>query len=295
MRISTRIIPALLVLGLSIGALAQTEPVPPQPIAIEGATTHVYKVIDGTELRLHVFNPADHSASDQRPAIVFFFGGGWTEGSVEQFVPQSRHLAGRGMVAIVADYRVRGRHGTTPFEAMADARSAIQWVRTHAAELGVDAGRIAASGGSAGGHIALSAGVLEDLHEAGEDTRISSKPNALVLFNPRTDTAARAEVFGPRWQDASPTHHLGDELPPTVIFHGTADETVPYAEVEKFCADARDLDNSCEVFAYEGATHGFFNPARDESKWYRETLLEADRFLTNLGYLPAPAPTRIEL
>jgi acetyl esterase len=288
MHMLIRILPALLVLALPLCSLAQTEPVPPQPLAIDGATTHIYKLIDDTELRLHVFTPADHSASDQRPAIVFFFGGGWTEGSVEQFVPQSRHLAGRGMIAIVADYRVRGRHGTTPFEAMADARSAIQWVRAHAAELGVDADRIAASGGSAGGHIALSAGALEDLHEAGEDTRISSKPNALVLFNPRTDTAARAEVFGPRWQQASPAHHLGDELPPTVVFHGTADETVPYAEVEKFCADARNLHNSCEVFAYEDATHGFFNPGPDEGKWYRETLLETDRFLMNLGYLPTP-------
>ena len=63
------------------------------------------------------------------PAIVFFFGGAWTNGIVGQFVPQAKHLAERGMVAIVADYRVFSRHATTAFEAIADAKSAIRWVR----------------------------------------------------------------------------------------------------------------------------------------------------------------------
>jgi hypothetical protein len=48
------------------------------------------------------------------------------------------------------------------------------------------------------------------------------------------------------------------------------------------------------LIGYDGATHGFFNPSRESGKWYRETLLEADRFLAALGYLPAPSPARIE-
>jgi len=140
---------------LCISTLAATQaPVPPQPTTIESAVAHVYKSIDGVELRLHIFNPPNHSSAMKQAAIVFFFGGGSTSGSVGQFVPQATHLASRGMVAILADYRVFGRHKTSPFEAMADARSAIRWVRSKARDLGVDPTRIAAGGGSSGGALA---------------------------------------------------------------------------------------------------------------------------------------------
>jgi acetyl esterase/lipase len=277
---------AAVLLFISISVAAQQAPVPPQPMSIEGAVTHVYKSIDGIELRLHVFNPPNHSSSMKQAAIVFFFGGGWTSGSVGQFVPQARHLASRGMVAIVADYRVFGRHKTSPFEAMADGRSAVRWVRSKAKDLGVDPDRIAAGGGSAGGHVALSTAVFRKLDSPGDDMRISPRPDALVLFNPVVDTSRAEQRFGAQAAEGSPLHHLGRGLPPTVIFHGKADTTVPYAGVEKYCAEARKLGNKCELVGYDNATHGFFNPGRDEGKGYRETLSQADRFLTELGYLP---------
>ena len=61
-------------------------------------------------------------------------------------------------------------------------------------------------------------------------------------------------------------------------------------DVERFCAQARKLGDRCELVGYDSATHGFFNPQRDEGKWYRETLAEADRFLTELGYLRKHPP-----
>src|SRR5262245_12750146 len=92
-------------------ALAQAQATVPQPETIDGATSYVYKTTSQGQLRLHVFRPA---RADQSPAIVFFFGGAWTSGPVTQFAPQSKHLAQRGMVAIVADYRVLTRHQTSP-------------------------------------------------------------------------------------------------------------------------------------------------------------------------------------
>ena len=133
---------------------------------------------------LIVHYPPGWKDSDKRPAIVFFFGGGWTSGKLEQFEPQASHLARRGMVAARADYRVKSRHGVTPKECVEDAKSAVRWMRANAAKLGVDPDRIVAAGGSAGGHIAACTAFSPGLDAEGEDANVSSKPNALVLFNP---------------------------------------------------------------------------------------------------------------
>ena len=172
---------SMLGFALSRPATAQDAAVQPQPVAIEGAASRVYKSVGGVDLRLHIFNPPNHAATTAAPAIVFFFGGGWTGGTVRQFVPQSKHFASRGMVAVVADYRVFSRHKTTAFEAIADGKSAIRWARAHARDLGIDSNRIAAAGGSSGGHVALSAAVLDGFDEPREDRQVRSKPNALVL------------------------------------------------------------------------------------------------------------------
>ena len=58
----------------------------------------VYKKTKQTDLELVVHYPPGWKDSDERPAIVFFFGGGWTGGKIEQFEPQTSHLARRGMV-----------------------------------------------------------------------------------------------------------------------------------------------------------------------------------------------------
>jgi acetyl esterase len=289
------VVPMLLVPLLTF---AQTPSLPPQPLTIDGATAHVYKSIGGHQLRLHVFDPANTGTSVRKPAIVFFFGGGWTNGSVMQLLPQARHMARRGAVAIVADYRVFARHGTGAFEAIADAKSALRWVRAHAAQLGVDPNRIAAAGGSAGGHIAMSAAVFNTFDEAGEDKTVSSKPNALVLFNPPVDMvqsvqSAVRDRFGARARDGSPIHHLAAGLPATLILHGTADTTAPYADVDRYCTEARKLGNQCELVGYKGARHGFFNSDATAEKWRSQTLLEADRFLTRIGYLPEPAAAQV--
>jgi len=123
-----------------------------------GAIAEIYKQASGDELYLYLFNPEAHDASkDQRPAIVFFFGGGWNGGTPSQFVQHSEYLASRGMVAVVADYRVKSRQNTTAKECVADGKSAVRFLRENAVRLGIDPNRIAAGGGSAGGHVAAAA------------------------------------------------------------------------------------------------------------------------------------------
>ena len=270
------------------------------PPSMEGASVETYKEINGTALKLWIFQPAEKAAAGvQRPAIVFFFGGGWTAGSPSQFERQCRHLAERGMVAITADYRVGSRQQVKPTACLADAKSCMRWVRKHAEQLGIDPNRLAAGGGSAGGHLAAAVATLPGLDEAGEDTSVSAMPNALILFNPALVLAPfpgleakgfernqGEERFGCAPEAISPIHHVGEHLPPTLILHGRADTTVPFAGVEAFAAEMKKHGNRCELVGYEGQSHGFFNSAR-----YDETIAEADKFLVSLGYLPPQKAT----
>ena len=123
---------------------------PGYPPELPDARAEVYRSTENGDLKAWIFEPTGHRGQDKRPAIVFFFGGGWNGGSPGQFRTQAAYLAERGMVAILVDYRVRSRQGTLANVAVSDARAAIRWVRANAGRLGVDPDRIAASGGSAG-------------------------------------------------------------------------------------------------------------------------------------------------
>lgn len=260
-----------LILALFSAMLAWAQAPGPEP-----SSEVVYKTAGGDELKLHIFNPPNHSPGANRPAVVFFFGGGWRNGNWTQFRHHSAHLASRGMVAVAADYRIQSKHKSTPFDSVADAREAIGWVRAHAAGLGIDPRRIAAGGGSAGGHLAAAVAALGSPQE---------QPNALVLFNPVLDTTIVSSL-GERGKEISPIHNLKKAVP-TIVFHGTADTTVPFDQATRFCEEAKRLGGRCEVVPAEGEAHGFFNHGRNGGLWYEKTLATADAFLTSLGYLPA--------
>lgn len=267
-------------------AFAQQTPLTPVTSAIGGATAYVYSQTGLDELRLYVFSPPDVGQAAQ-PAIVLFFGGLWSQERVDQFVAHARYWRGRGMVAFVADYRVRA-HSATPFESMADARSAIRWVRRHAVDLNVDPSRIAAGGADAGAHAALSAAMFDQSDDPPEERAVSARPDALVLYSPVVNTSA-FEAFGSRREEASPSQHLDRVLPPTIILQGRDDAAVDAREVEQFCANAAALGGRCDLHLYDGAGQNFFERGVQGGRWYLATLLEADRFLTSLGYLTAPA------
>ena len=268
------------------------------PPSFTGARTEVYKTVGDVKLTLSIFEPAAGPKTG-RPAIVFFFGGGWTNGSPAQFEQHCRHLAARGMVAITADYRVASRHQVKPVACVADAKSAIRWVRANAARLGIDPHRIAAGGGSAGGHLAAATATLPGLDETGEDTRVSAVPDAAVLFNPALvlapmeglplegfGTRVPEERLGTKPENLSPAHHVKRGAPPMIVFHGKADTTVPYVTAEAFARVMKAAGNRCELVGYDGQPHGFFNFGRKDGK-YTETLTAMDAFLVSLGWLPA--------
>jgi acetyl esterase/lipase len=250
-------------------------------------TQWLYKTVNDTELKLHVYIPEGHRTSDKRPAVIFFFGGGWNNGSPGQHYSQCAHLASRGMVAMSAEYRVKSRNQTTPKECVEDGKSAIRWVRAHAAELGIDPNRIAAGGASAGGHVAAAAGTVDSFDATSEDLSVSSRPDALVLFNPVFDNGPGG--FGhfsvkAYWQDISPIHNISESAPPTIVFLGTKDEYIG-AEVAVRYKELMDQSGvRCDLHLYPGQAHGFFNPDR-KNGYFEKTLETMDDFLTSLDFL----------
>lgn len=279
---SSCVILAFLLTVLPHSASGQDKPKPDEVIQ--------YKQIDDVELTLHLFKPEGWEAGDRRPAIVFFFGGGWVGGTPSQFYGQSDYLASRGMVAICADYRTRSKHETTPRECVKDGKSAIRYVRAHADELGVDPERIAAAGGSAGGHVAAATATVtkEGFDESSDDLTISCQPNALVLFNPVYDNSANGygnDRVKEYWEDFSPMHNLTKETPPTIVYLGTEDKLIPVATAEEYKRRMDANQTRSDLHLYEGMAHGFFN--RGEA--YQDTLRKTDEFLASLGYLEGEA------
>jgi acetyl esterase/lipase len=259
---------------------AQTKAVDAPP-----TETFIYKKTPQADLELVVHYPPGWKETDKRPGIVFFFGGGWQNGKITQFESQASHLASRGMVAARADYRVKSRHGVTPKECVEDAKSAVRWMRQNAAKLGVDPDRIVAAGGSAGGHIAACTALTPGLEAGGEDATISSKPNALVLFNPVLRFDGIPQLMERIGNDEglgkaiSPTLHLKKDSPPTLILFGTADRLAVMGD--EFMKKSKELGHRAELFTAEGQPHGFFN----HSPWQEKTTERMDEFLVSIGYL----------
>lgn len=281
--------------ALSALTLAAQSTYPPS--IPDASRVETYKSVDGTDLKLWIFEPKGHTANDAAPAIVFFFGGGWNAGSPTQFVEHSKYLASRGMVAMVADYRVASRNKVTANECVKDAKAAMRYVRQNALKLGIDPNRLASGGGSAGGHLAAAVATLPEHDDTAANFYISPVPNAMALFNPavvlapakgilNSDAIERlADRMGAPLESMSPYHHVRAGLPPAIVFHGKADTTVPYATAEGFCRKMQEAGNRCELEGYEGQTHGFFNYGRNENVPYRDTVRKMDEFFASLGWL----------
>lgn len=260
--------------------------------APKGGNKFVYKTVGKADLPIYVFG---NEKGSKKPAIVFFFGGGWKNGSPKQFEEQCKYLAARGMVAATVEYRVSSRFDVKIEDCIEDAKSAMRWVRSHAVELGIDPDRIASGGGSAGGHLAACTALLDEFNSPTDSADVSCKPNAMVLFNPALAIAPdsrmteqerkRASEVSSRSRTAmknvSPLTYASSRQPPMIMFFGTDDSLLKGANF--FMQDSEEAGNQCELVTYQGQGHGFFN--RD--KYQKLTMQEMDQFLVKLDWLEA--------
>ena len=139
--------------------------------------TIVYREVNDVALKAYIFKPA--RPGKNRPAILFFHGGGWRIGEPAWTFYRAKEFADHGMVAICIQYRL-ANGGLTPADGVEDACAAFAWARTHAVEWGIDPKRVAGYGLSAGGHLVTSASVANCSRQS-DWTRVSSKCHATVF------------------------------------------------------------------------------------------------------------------
>lgn len=280
MKVIKLVIIALLMIHLHVNAQTLT-----------GFREFTYKQIDTLNLKLFVKNPDNFDKTIAYPTIVFFFGGGWNSGKITQFEPHAKYFASRGMIAVLADYRVKSRHQSSPFDAVSDAKSVIRYLRSQAEVLHIDTSKIVASGGSAGGHIAAAAGTVTGLNDETDNLKYSARPNALVLFNPVFDNGPLGygyERIGERYREISPMHNIQKGTPPTIVFLGTKDDLIPVETAKLYKQSMEEKGCRCDLYFFEGQKHGFFNYREDNTegnRYFTETVFKTDLFLESLGYL----------
>ena len=205
---------------------------------------------EGGDIDFHcdIYRPP--AGTEKRMALVHFHGGGFARGNKDTLASKVAPITARGYVSIAAQYRLSGM-AKWPSQ-IDDAKTHIRWVRANASSLGIDSGRIAIVGYSAGGHIAL--------FTAGQaDTELA----ACIAFYPQTDVTNIVQALmrpgsdDAAINDASPITHIKAGYPPTVIFHGLSDVTIPPENSQHLLQVLRDAKVPSELHTFAGVPHEF--------------------------------------
>ncbi|MGC9378885.1 alpha/beta hydrolase fold domain-containing protein [Streptomyces sp. MH13] len=223
-----------------------------------------YAVRDGSRpLELDLWLPEEPAAGPP-PVILFVHGGAWRTGLRDDLGPRFRdrrpgpfaRLVRAGFAVACPDYRLSGEAAfPAPLD---DLSAALVWLRTRAAELGVDADRVVAWGESAGGHLAALL-ALTAAPAAVRGCVVWYGPTDLTAAPPHTPEAALlgapAADAPDRARSASPLARVAPGAPPFLILHGAEDSVVPVAQGEALAAALRAVGTEAGFRAVPGADH----------------------------------------
>ena len=218
-------------------------------------------------LTLDVYRPVGDTATS-RPAVMWMHGGFFTGGDKSHGTRIATAYAQRGYVAVSVNYRLRPFASQwrdmylASLDAYDDAIAAVDWLRLHAAEYGIDPDAIVASGFSAGAVTATNLAVLPGERGPATSPVAAAIPESGLLY-----TAPKA----------------GD--PPIQAFHGTDDGTTPFESMARVCDLAEEVGVGCDLVTYAGGDHG--TPEGDRIQ--RSTAFMVDQVLAPRGYLDVAA------
>ena len=268
----TLLIPSLLLL-LSAAAGAQDS-----PLAWASRLESEYRIVPNVtyltasnweaKLDLYVTRTPDKPL----PTLIWIHGGGWTGGTKESTAGIPAYLS-MGMNVVNVEYRL-ARVAQAP-AAVEDCRCALRWVIQHAKEYGIDTDRLVVSGGSAGGHLALTTGMLPA--SAGLDRQCPGPDNlkvaAIVSWYGISDVnelldGPNMKAYAVTWlgsapdrdeiaKRVSPLTYVRSGLPPVLTIHGDADPTVPYSQSVRLHKALADAGVASELMTIPGGRHGF--------------------------------------
>ena len=233
------------------------------PRAAQGSISVEKDVVFGKggdmDLKLDIYRPP--AGMEKRMATIHFHGGGFAGGSKDTLSERIKPYANLGYVAIAAQYRLSGQAG---FPALVhDAKAAIRWVRANAKTLGIEPQRIGVVGYSAGGYHALfTAGTSNrsEFEGAGGNAGVSSQVAVCLAYYPATNVPATMLPAGS--DDAArravnATTYIAAGFPPTIVFHGMKDTTIPIESSQRLVQQFRDASVPVEFHAFEGVPHVF--------------------------------------
>ena len=232
----------------------------------------VYTSASGFPQRLDLFRPL--FAKRNSPGIVMVHGGGWTSGNKSAYTTLGRYYASRGYVCTSINYRLAPAH-VWPAQ-IDDTQAAVRWMRKNSRALGLNPQRIGAVGTSAGGHLALFLGETDTLNDFDPAlSGYSSRVQAVVDYFGPTDFMYPGEwapniwtlienLIGQFWRPgsqafraASPLYFVSPDDSPTVVFHGTADATVPVGQSQRIVAAMQASLVPVTYYEFPGQGHGF--------------------------------------
>jgi acetyl esterase/lipase len=254
----------------------------------QGHLIKTYKTVGAFKLDMHMFLPDSIMNGNKRPMIIYFHGGSWSEGKPDWFFYACENYAKKGWVACAVEYRTYGRHGTLPFDAVMDARSAIRWLRQHAGEYNIDTNKIVASGNSAGGHLILCTALADKWNEKTDDLKYGASPNVLLVNSGVYDLTDQSTAWIRKdlknkdlAKEISPVYLFKKNFPPTLIIHATNDKNVPYSTAQQFVTAMTAAGNtSIEFQSLQGAGHFIWI----DPKYSPEVSRLRSEFLGKLGY-----------
>ncbi|MDB6173055.1 MAG: peptidase prolyl oligopeptidase active site domain protein [Chthoniobacteraceae bacterium] len=288
-RIGFSLLSACCFLGASIApisyCLAQSAP----PV-VQSQPLHDVPYVSGGHERqkLDIYLPQDGTA---RPALVWIHGGAWEAGSKERCPAVG--MVAQGFVVVSLNYRL-SQHAVYPAQ-IEDCKSAIRWLRTHAAEYGIDPERIGVWGASAGGHLAALLGVTGHTREfdKGENLNESSRVQCVLEWFGPTDflhwgaqapaDREKAELadnpsspvyrllggsvreHGTQARLASPIYFIQKDASPFLIMHGDKDPLVPLQQSTELDQALKACGVECRLDVVADAGHGgggFSTPER---------------------------------
>lgn len=246
-------------------------------------------------LKMTLFVPR---TKENKPAVLYFPGGGFTSADHEKFLEMRYALARAGYVVAACEYRAVPNKFPALLE---DAKAAVRWMRAHASEFGVDADRIGLLGDSAGGYVVQMSGATngEKNWDVGDFKEVSSDVQAVVSIYGISDlttigegignenvhaSAAVTEALllnGPAFKDfagasvnadpqkakaASPIGHVDGTEPPFLLMHGSGDKVVSPLQSKKMFEALQNKKVEAEYVLVRGAEHG-------DLPWYQPGVI----------------------